>query len=307
MGYRSIAVSLAMIALASLPTAATAWENPVYPVTMKAYLAGMKIVKADQRIAYGPAKSQFGDLYLPKNGKGPFPTVVMVHGGCWQAEVPAEGISAAAADLAANGVAVWLIEYRRIGEPDGGYPNIYTDVGAAFDKLRAVAKDHPIDLSRVIAVGHSSGGHLATWAAARHRLPAGHPWRVADPLKVKSVVLINGVADLEHNADLLPLACGPEPKLAQVVGEKTAERPDVFADTSPNKWLPIGIRTVAVMGEYDPIVPPYVGLWWHKLASRAGDSVDIVTLKDAGHFDAVAPSEPEWPAVRKIILDELAR
>ena len=278
-----------------------------YPLTMSKYIAGIRPVKSDVRIPYGPAKSQFGDLFLPKGVKGPAPVVILVHGGCWQADVPAEAISGIAADLATHGVAVWSIEYRRIGEPGGGYPNIYTDVGMAFDALRDVAKTHPLDLANVVVVGHSSGGHLASWGAARGRLPVGHPWRGADPLKVKAIVLVNGVADLEHNAALLPLACGTDMKLAEVVGEKSAARPDVFADTSPNKWLPLGIRSVAIMGEYDPIVPPYVGLWWHKLASKAGDSVDLVTIKDAGHFDAVTPTEPEWAQVRALILDEVKR
>ena len=278
-----------------------------YPLTMSKYIAGMKLIKSDERIPYGPAKSQFGDLYLPKDVKGPVPVVIMVHGGCWQVEVPAEAISGVAADLATHGVAVWSIEYRRIGEPGGGYPNMYTDVGMAFDKLRDVAKTHNLDLTNVIAVGHSAGAHLATWAAARNRLPAGQPWRGADPLKVKTVVMLNGLADLEHNVGLLPLSCGEDTTLVKVVGEKTAARPDVFADTSPNKWLPLGFRTVAIMGEYDSIVPPYVGLWWHKFASKAGDSVDLVTIKDGGHFDAVTPTEPEWTQARALILAEVKR
>lgn len=278
-----------------------------YPLTLSKYIAGLKTVKADQRISYGPEKSQFADLFLPKNVTGPAPVVILVHGGCWQADVPAEAISSIAADLAAHGVAVWSIEYRRIGEPGGGYPNMYPDVGTAFDKLRDVAKAHNLDLSSVVAVGHSAGAHLATWAAGRSHLPVGHPWRGADPLKVKSVVMINGVADLEHNAELLPLACGTDIALSQVVGEKTPARPDVFADTSANKWLPLGFRTVAIMGEYDPIVPPYVGLWWEKLATKAGDKVTLVTIKDGGHFDAVTPSEPEWAQARDLILAEVKR
>jgi acetyl esterase/lipase len=280
---------------------------PVYPLTMSKYIAGIKPVKSDQRIPYGPAKSQFGDLFLPKNVKGPAPVVILVHGGCWQAGVPAEAISGIAADLAEHGVAVWSIEYRRIGEPGGGYPNIYLDVGAAFDKLADIAKTYPLDLSNVIAVGHSSGAHLATWASARGRLPVGHPWRGTNPLKVKTVVMVNGLADLEHNADLLPLACGTDIKLADVIGEKTPARPDPFADTSPNKWLPLGIRTLMIVGTYDPIVPPYTGLWWHKLASKAGDKVDIVDIPDAGHFDIVTPTEPEWAQAPDLILAEVKR
>lgn len=277
-------------------------------LSMQKYLAQTKPAKADARITYGPAKSQFADLYLPKNAKGPAPVVILVHGGCWSAMAPAEMLAGNAADLARDGVAVWNIEYRRIGEPGGGYPGMYDDVGAAFDKLRDVAEANKLDLGRVTVVGHSSGGHLGMWAAARGKLPAGHKWRGADPLPVRAMINLGGAPDVQHAADILPLACGGDLKIEQIVGPKTAERQDPFADTSANRLLPLGIRTRSIMGEFDDIVPPYIGLWWQRFSTRKGDvDSDAATIKGAGHFDLVAVSEPEWQEVRKLILTEAKR
>ena len=272
------------------------------------YIAQIRPAKADQRVAYGPAKSQYADLYLPKRAKGAVPVVILVHGGCWNAQIPADTMAGNAADLARGGVAVWHIEYRRIGEPGGGYPGMYEDVGAAFDKLREVAVANNLDLGRITVVGHSSGGHLGMWAAARGKLPAGHPRRGADPLPVRAVINVGGVPDIQHAADLLPIACSGDLKIAQIVGEKSAERPDPFADTSANKLLPLGIRTRSIMGEFDDIVPPYLGLWWQRFSTRKGDlDNDTTTIKGAGHFDLVAVSEPEWQQVRALILAEAKR
>src|ERR1700749_189807 len=137
------------------------------PLSVSDYMKSMKFAPADVHIPYGSAPQQAVDLFLPKTGKGPYPVVILIHGGCWSNEVPAASVSAPAVDLAAHGVAVWNIEYRRLGDAGGGYPGTYQDVGAAIDKLRGEAKARNLDLSRVVIAGHSSGGVLSLWAAGR--------------------------------------------------------------------------------------------------------------------------------------------
>lgn len=182
-----LALSVAIVA--GLAAAAAPFKDTL---SLAKYLAQLKPAKADLRTSYGPAKSQYADLYLPKDAREAVPVVILVHGGCWNVEVPAETLASNAADLTRAGVAVWNIEYRRIGEPGGGYPGMYEDVGAAFDMLRSVAGAHRLDLTRVTVVGHSSGAHLGMWGAARHKLPAGHGLRGADPLPVRSVLSVGG-------------------------------------------------------------------------------------------------------------------
>ena len=283
--------------------ASGAVANAGDPITFEQYIGSIKPVASAARVAYGPAASQHADLYLPK-GAGPFPVVVLIHGGCWQANAPDEamGLGQNAADLTAHGVAVWNLEYRRIGEPGGGYPGMYEDVGAGIDKLRDVAARYKLDLRRVIVVGHSAGGHLALWAAARGKLPADSPFHAANPLPLRGAVSLAGVGNLKYHANLLPIVC-PAIKLEQVIGPTSPTRPDPFADTSPRKLLPLGVPTASITGAYDEDVPPYVGLLWREVAAKAGDRATDTVLPDAGHFDVVAVTTPSWTAVRKQILD----
>ncbi len=128
------------------------------------------------RLAYGPGAFQFGDLRLPAGpGPGPHPTVVLIHGGYWRARYGLKLMTGLAKDLAARGYAAWNIEYRRIGNPGGGWPGTFLDVAQATDYLREIAPTYALDLKRVVPIGHSAGGHLALWLAGRPRIPAGDP------------------------------------------------------------------------------------------------------------------------------------
>lgn len=276
------------------------------PLEFLQYVGSLKPVKPVARVSYGPAASQHADLYLPMS-KGPHPVVVLIHGGCWQANAPDEavGLSQNAADLAAHGVAVWNVEYRRIGEPGGGYPGMYEDIASGIDKLRSVAGQYRLDLRRVITVGHSAGGHLALWGAARSKLPVTSQFYRADALPIRGAISLAGVGNLKYHANLLPIVC-PDIKLDQVVGPTSASRPDQFADTSPRKMLPTGVPTISITGEYDEEVPPYVGFLWRKVATKAGDKAKDIVLKDAGHFDLVSVATPSWPIVRDQVLAMVA-
>ena len=139
--------------------------------------------KADIRIAYGTDPNQFGELWFSP-GKGPFPVVVLIHGGCWQASTARHNMmDYMAADLRAKGIAVWNLEYRRIGHAGGGYPGTFLDAAAGIDELRALAKARHLDLTRVVVAGHSAGGHLATWTAGRGHLAKTSPLYMARPLR----------------------------------------------------------------------------------------------------------------------------
>ena len=128
----------------------------------------------DATIPYGADSLQVVDLWCPA-GNGPHPVVLMVHGGCWQTEIADRRLMDwVAADLREAGVAVWNIDYRGVDRDGGGYPGTFRDVAAAADRLREEARAHALDLTRMIAAGHSAGGHLALWLAARHRLSAAH-------------------------------------------------------------------------------------------------------------------------------------
>ncbi len=258
--------------------------------------------KADETMRYGPAPSQVAELFLPK-GAGPHPVVVLLHGGCFLKQY--EGFpqtSALAADLAGRGYAVWNVEYRKLGEPGAGYPGTFQDVATALDRLRIEAPKHGLDLRRVIAIGHSAGGHLALWAASRGKLPAGSPLRTADPLPIGAVISLAGIGDLKGQGKVFAMPCGDD-TIDRLVD--TAHRKQPFADTSPAELLPTGVRVVMVHGVFDPVMPPYTGRDYAMMARKAGDQAEAVTIPGAAHFDLVIPSTPAWKEIVAILDREM--
>lgn len=253
---------------------------------------------ADRRIAYGQDLLQFGELWLPK-GPGPHPLVIVIHGGCWRADLPGlELLDYACADLRAHGLAAWNIEYRRLGHAGGGYPGTFADVAAAIDHLRSFAADASLDLSRAALTGHSAGGHLAVWALGRSRLSKDSPlWR-ADPLAVRGAVPLAGIIDLAaYHADG-PDECGGPGVIDALVaaGERTS---DAYADTSPPRLLPLGAPQVVISGALDHIVPSRFGAAYGALAAAAGDDVRVVDFPAAGHFELIDPTSQAWPQIRR--------
>jgi acetyl esterase/lipase len=271
------------------------------PASVDDYM-GQPRHRPDATIAYGPSPSQVAELFLPK-AKRSRPVVVLIHGGCFLAQF--EGLaqtSAIAADLAGRGYAVWNIDYRKLGEAGAGYPGTFEDVATAVDRLRGEAPKYNLDLKRVIAVGHSAGGHLALWAAARGRLPAGSPLRTAEPLAISAVVSLAGIGDLKGQAKAFALPCGDD-TLDRLID--TAHRKAPYADTSPAELLPIAARITMVHGAYDAVMPPYTGLAFAQAVRKSGGKAEVVTLADAGHFDVVIPTTAAWAQVAGIVAGEI--
>ena len=272
------------------------------PMVLEDYLA-LTGPEPLQRFTFGAAPSQFAELFLPA-GAGPFPVVALIHGGCWTVHYGGiQQMRNMAGALIAQGIAVWNIEYRRVDEEGGSYPGMYQDVASALDLLRDVAQQYPLDLQRVVLVGHSAGGHLAQWAASRHRLPVSSPLYVADPLPVPQVISLGGLADLRHEEHLILTSC--DRAIGQLTGAASAERPDVFADTSPAELLPCGVRTVLIHGELDVISPLRAGEDYARRARAAGDVAEVVLLPGGSHYDEVAATSPAWQIVSAEIRQAL--
>ena len=175
---RPTAGCFAAAALAAQATGAGAAKLMDWPD-----LLGRPLPAPSEKIAYGPGPMQFGELWIPE-GKGPFPVVLMVHGGCWLSGVAKLSImNYAADDLRRRGIAVWNIEYRGVDRPGGGYPGTFQDVAAGADALATIAPAHHLRLDRVVALGHSAGGHFVLWLAARPRLPAGSALQARAPAR----------------------------------------------------------------------------------------------------------------------------
>jgi acetyl esterase/lipase len=268
------------------------------PMTLAQYMA-LKGPEPTAHIAYGSAPSQYAELFEP-TGSGPFPVVVLVHGGCWKTEFA--GITQfrnIAGSLAAQGIAVWSVEYRRVDEAGGGYPGTYEDMIGALEALSANATIYRLDLGHLAAVGHSAGGHAVQWMAGRERLPRSSPLYRAHFLAIKQIVSLGGVNDLRAWTDL----CGFD--VSKLTGLASSGRPDVYSDTSPAELVPNGSRTVLINGELDRQVPPEVAVKFAAKARAAGDQVEIVVLAGASHFDEAAATSASWPVSLSVIKKSL--
>lgn len=300
---RGAVAARALVALAAIPAGPGTARGD--PVTLQQFLA-VPASAPTASLSYGPAPVQGIDLFLP-DARGPHPVVILIHGGCWSASIPGrEQLRAMAAALAARGLAVWSIGYRRADEAGGGYPAMFQDVATAIDRLRAEAPRYRLDLARTVVTGHSAGGHLALWAANRARLPASSPARVADPFIPGAVVSLAGVGDLKAAERFADRSCGPG-RLAQVTGAPSPARPDPLADTSPAALLPGPAHVVLISGIYDAIVPPYAAWDYAKAMRAAGQSTELVTIPDSAHFDMVTPGTPAFEEVARRLAAAVAR
>ncbi|MFJ8805509.1 alpha/beta hydrolase [Streptomyces sp. NPDC102490] len=257
-------------------------------------------VAPDSTAGYGDHPDQVIDFYLPRGGTGPgeaAPVVVVLHGGSWRAPYDRRHISPFAGFLARRGFAVASVEYRRgaegfAGESSGGpvagrWPDTFDDVAAALDALPELVRRHlpRADARRVVLTGHSAGGHLALWAAARHLLPADAPWRTERPAPLRGVVALAPIADFAV-ADKLAV-CGGAARQLLGGGELFAERRP-YAD--PALLLPTGIATTLVQGRADVDVPQAVAEAYADAAAQAGEVVGVTLLEDVGHYPLIDPA-----------------
>lgn len=255
---------------------------------------------ADLREAYGNDSSQYGELRLP-SGSGPHPVVVLVHGGCFKAAYATLRDLAPMGDvLKEAGIATWNIEYRRTGQPGGGWPGTYLDVANAVDHLRAIAQQHSLDLNRVVLVGHSAGGHLAMWAAARSRVPQESAIHSSDPLPVRGVLDLAGPLDLTANIAGYQAMCR-DTVITGLLGGSPAQVAERYAHASPIRLVPLGIPQVLLMGEHEDFVPRNIAEAYVSAAARAGDQVRLIVIPGVGHFEIASPRASTWPRVMSVI------
>lgn len=286
---------LAFAALIALPSIAMAADVPAWkPLTWPDLLKRPRPA-ADATIAYGPAPEQKVDVWLPRS-KGPHRTVVMVHGGCWQTGIADRTLMDwVADDLRSHGYAVWNIDYRGVDRAGGGYPGTFADAGAATDALRAHAARFDLDPRRVVAIGHSAGGHLALWLAGRRRLPAGSPLVTRNPLRIARVISLGGLPGLEATAASPDNGCGTD-VIAKLVGT-----PPHFADTSVPRLLPLGVPQDLVNGREDRIIPFRLATDYLAKARDAGDRAELHVVPRTGHVELVAPDTAAWAEARRLI------
>jgi acetyl esterase/lipase len=242
--------------------------------------------------SYGGLPDQVCELFLP-SGSGPHPVCVVVHGGYWRAQYDRSLMDGLCVDLAAHGLAAWNLEYRRVGG-GGGWPATFDDVAAGIDGLAEV--DARLDLERVVSVGHSAGGQLALWAAARRTLPADAPGG-APRVTIAAAASQAGVLDLTLAAGLMPSAT---PTRALLGDPKVNHERYVLA--SPRERLPLGIPQLLLHGDRDDTVSMRIATSYATAARNAGDPCELRVLSHTGHFEHIDAGSEAWHVAREWLL-----
>ncbi|ARP70976.1 alpha/beta hydrolase [Streptomyces pluripotens] len=272
-------------------------------------------VDPDVTAAYGDHPDQVIDFYAPRPDPecSPLaptslaPLVAVLHGGAWRAHHDRRHVTPFADYLARRGFAVANIEYRRGGDPlipeqgraeagggeavavspAGRWPDTFDDVATALDALPGLVREAlpQADPRRTVLTGHSAGGHLALWAAARHVLPPDARWRTERPAPLRGVVALAPIADLAVAEKLN--VCG-NAALQLLGGEEQFTERQPYAD--PALLLPTGIATTLVQGRTDQVVPQVVAETYAEAAAKAGEVVGLTLLEDVGHFPLIDPA-----------------
>ncbi|MEV0846330.1 alpha/beta hydrolase [Streptomyces sp. NPDC049954] len=249
----------------------------------------------DATASYGEHPDQVVDFWAPHDGRSGSPLVAVLHGGAWRERYDRRHLTPFADFLARRGFAVALVEYRRgPGLPEQGrppragrWPETFDDVATAVDALPELARRAlpGADPSRTVLTGHSAGGHLALWAAARHNLPADAPWYRAAAPPLRGVVALAPLADL---------VLAREGKVCEGAAEQFLGGPERFGGrlpyADPVALLPTGIATTLVHGREDREVPPEIADSFAEAAAAAGELVGVTLLEDVGHFPLVDPA-----------------
>jgi acetyl esterase/lipase len=234
------------------------------------------------RYRYGQHPSQYAEVSLPPGGEAA-PVVVIVHGGFWKTGYDTGLGYPLATDLARRGFAAANVEYRRVGPGGGGgWPQTGHDVAAAVDALGTDGQQLAagrLDTSRVVGLGHSAGGQLAAWVAARR----------GAAVPMTGVVAQAGVLDLVRAAEN---GVGGD-AVQNLLGGSPAVKPDAYADASPVARTPLGVPSICVHGRDDDIVPIDQSERFVTAAAQRGDRSELRPF-DGDHFAPIAVDSPAW-------------
>jgi acetyl esterase/lipase len=239
--------------------------------------------RADARVAYGSDLNQFIDLRFPAS-RGPHPLAINIHGGFWRSKYDLLHAGHLCAALTAQGTATANVEYRRVGNPGGGWPGTFADVRAAYQFLLQNARQYAFDVRRVVVIGHSAGGQLALCLAAHE--PG-----------VRAAISLAGVVDLQR-AYALHLS---NDAVVEFLGGTPKEVADHYREADPMK-LKIPARHWLVHGMEDDVVPFAFSRDYVNAKKQQKEDVRLIEIPRAGHFDLIDPRTEAWESVQNAAI-----
>jgi len=256
---------------------------------------GVFILTESHHIPYGDHPSQFGVLRMPKLSELS-PVIITIHGGFWQSKYGLEENTPLDEDLTRRGYATWNIEYRRVGEDGGSWPGTFIDVMDAVNHLTKLEQQFKLDLSRVIILGHSAGGHLALWLASQ--MNNDRTDEIVNPLlvPVQKIISLAGVSDLRKMWQIHEEQ-GLNSPVASFLGGSPEEVPERYRSASPIELVPLNVEQILIHGELDRHVPVDLSVDYYKRAVKQGDKVSLITLPEVEHFMVIDPSSSAWKSV----------
>jgi acetyl esterase/lipase len=223
--------------------------------------------------------SLLGDFYLPA-GTGPFPALVAVHGGGWQAGVRS-AFQYWGPWLAGRGYGLFAISYRLAKKGQKRFPQAVHDVLAAVQFVRGGAHEFKVDPARIGLFGASAGAHLASLAALGGN---GAVFKGAYPqdahasvsTSVKALVGVYGVYDIAEMWQRYQLQSPRENNIENFMGAAPMDDPQLYFDASPVNYATFANNQLGVflsVGTEDDLVD-----------RRAQTDVFLMKLKQANFF-----------------------
>lgn len=289
LGFASVLLGSSLMASSNVNASNNILSKPVLP--------------PDKRFWYGDNILQFGDWRKPK-GEGPFPLAIMIHGGYWRNRVSLDYYGRASEALRNAGIATWNIEYRRIGDEGGGYPGTFLDVASAIDFVSSPEfvrlTGNVVDLKNIIVVGHSAGGHLGLWAASRDQIPQDDQLWTPDPLKIKAVVSLAGVHNLEQASEMRY----SDGVTDEFMNGNAKDFPERYRYASPINLIPIKSHVTLIHGNKDENVPIEESTEYLE-ASGFSENIKFIEIDGADHFHIVDPESLYWEIVERSVLESV--
>ena len=211
------------------------------------------------------------DLYRPE-GAGPFPSVLLIHGGAWKRGDRAQ-VAGLARRLAERGYLVVNTTYRFA--PQHRWPAQLDDVRQAIRWMQGPGRDHGVDPARIGTFGYSAGAHLAAMIGGAHDSASfGAP-----ELRVRAVVAGGTPSDLSkyEGGRLIP----------NLMGVARETHLQDYLAASPVSHVSAGDPPVFLYhGTLDDLVPPDHATDYKTLLDQAGVDNELFLIRGHGHFSA---------------------